>query len=299
MSDNQKKLIAVFGASGQQGGAVVGALKSGDQFKVRALTRTPGKNANLAEEVVEVDLNRPETLHEALKGVYGVFLVTNFWEPGTDEHRQADAVIKAAKTAGVRHFIWSTLPNVELISKGRYHVPHYTGKAMVDQLVKEAGFEYHTFVIAPFFYQNIKGGLAPQEQEDGSIGWALPIDPDARVIHMGDITELGKIVAGAFSKPEEAGHGAYLPLVGDFMSFREIVDTLNKRGFTYSFRQVPTEIYSTRFEGAAEIAATFSYFQEYTYLGPDAAQEIALANKIGGGPMTRFSDWVRINYNQP
>lgn len=296
MSGNQKKIIAVFGATGQQGGAVVRALKSGDQFKVRALTRTPGKNVNLAEEVVEADLNRPETLQEALKGVYGVFLVTNFWEPGTDELRQARAVIKAAKEAGVRHFIWSTLPNVESISNGRYHVPHYTGKAMVDQLVEEAGFEFYTFVIAPFFYQNIKGGLAPHEQEDGSIGWALPIDPDVRAIHMGDITELGKIVAGAFLKPEEAGHGAYLPLVGDFMSFREIVDTLNQRGYSYTFRQVPTEIYSTRFEGAAEIAATFSYFQDYTYLGPDAARGIALANKLGGGPMTRFSDWVGINY---
>ena len=132
-----------------------------------------------AEEVVEVDLNRPETLHEALKGVYGVFLVTNFWEPGTDEHRQADAVIKAAKTAGVRHFIWSTLPNVELISKGRYHVPHYTGKAMVDQLVKEAGFEYHTFVIAPFFYQNIKGGAWGRNG-----GWGITISMVSKPKHI-------------------------------------------------------------------------------------------------------------------
>ena len=42
---------------------------------------------------------------------------------------------------------------------------------------------------------------------------------------MGDISDLGNIVAGAFAHPEEAGNGEYLPLVGDFMSFNEIVDT--------------------------------------------------------------------------
>ena len=71
------------------------------------------------------------------------------------------------------------------------HVPHFTGKAKIDRIVKEAGFAHHTFVIAPFFYQNLVGALAPQKQEDGSLGWALPIDPDVRCIHMGDITQLG------------------------------------------------------------------------------------------------------------
>jgi hypothetical protein len=61
--------------------------------------------------------------------------------------------------------------------------------------VKEAGFAHHTFVIAPFFYQNLVGPLAPQKQEDGTLGWALPMDPTVRGIYMGDITELGHIVA--------------------------------------------------------------------------------------------------------
>ena len=115
------------------------------------------------------------------------FLVTNFWEQGTDELKQATAAVRAAKDAGVKHFIWSTLPDVEAISGGKFHVPHFTGKAKIDRIVKEAGFANHTFVIAPFYYQNLAGALAPQKQADGSVGWALPLDPDVRCIHMGDI----------------------------------------------------------------------------------------------------------------
>src|ERR1700680_2820871 len=217
MSSNSKQLIAVIGATGHQGGAVVRALQAQGQFKVRALTRHPGKHRGLAEEVVEADLNRPETLKAAFAGAHGVFLVTNFGEQGTDELKQATAAIRAAKDAGVQHFIWSTLPDVEAISGGKFDVPHFTGKAKIDRIVKEAGFAHHTFVIAPFFYQNLVGPLAPQKQADGSMGWALPLDPDVRCLHMGDIRELGNIVAGAFAHPDEAGNGEYLPLVGDFI----------------------------------------------------------------------------------
>ena len=160
------------------------------------------------------------------RGAYGVFLVTNFWETGTDERKQATAAVRAAKNAAVKHFIWSTLPDVEAISGGKFDVPHFTGKAKIDRIVKEAGFVHHTFVVAPFFYQNLAGAVAPQKRPDGTFGWALAIDPTVRAIHMGDITELGNIVAGAFAHPEEAGDGEYLPLVGDGMSFNEIVDTL-------------------------------------------------------------------------
>src|SRR5216684_2350818 len=95
--NNEKKLIAVIGATGQQGGGVVRALQASGQFKVRALSRDPGKHRDLANE------------------------------------------------AGVKHFIWSTLPNVEAISGGKLHVPHFTGKAKVDSVVREARFPSHTF----------------------------------------------------------------------------------------------------------------------------------------------------------
>jgi uncharacterized protein YbjT (DUF2867 family) len=249
MVSNERKLIAVIGATGQQGGAVVRALQAGGKFRVRALTRSPAKHRELADELVEADLNRPETLKLAFEGAHGVFLVTNFWEPGTDEPKQATAAIRAAKNAGVKHFVWSTLPDVEAISEGKFHVPHFTGKARIDRIVKETGFAYHTLVVAPFFYQNLTGALAPKKQEDGTLGWSLPLDPNVRAIHMGDITELGDIVAGAFVHADHAGHGEYLPLVGDFMSFNEIVDTLNRQGHKFSFKQVPTEVFANSFPG--------------------------------------------------
>src|SRR5438128_1410443 len=295
MSSNNKKLIAVIGATGQQGGGVVRALQASSQFKVRAVTRNPGKHRELADEVVEGDLNYPETLKAAFKGAHGVFLVTNAGEKGTDELKQATAAVRAAKDAGVKHFVWSTLPNVEAISGGRFDVPHFTGKAKIDRIVKEAGFPHHTFVIAPGYYQNFVGFLAPQKQADGSVGWALPLDPDVRCLHMGDIRELGNIVAGGFAHPDEAGHGEYLPLVGDFLSFNEIVETLNQQGHKFSVKQVPKEVFATLFPGAAELAEMFSYWEVHTYLGSDSSERIALANKIAGGQPTRFSTWARVN----
>jgi uncharacterized protein YbjT (DUF2867 family) len=296
MSSNNKKLIAVIGATGQQGGGVVRALQASGQFKVRALSRNPGKHRELADEVVEADLNRPETVKAAFEEAHGVFLVTNFREKGTDERKQATAAVRAAKDAGVKHFVWSTMPNVEAISGGKFDVPHFTGKAKVDRIVKEAGFPHHTFVIAPWYYQNLVGVNAPQKQADGSVGWALPLDPDVRCLHMGDIRELGNIVAGAFANPDEAGNGEYLPLVGDFLSFNEIVDTLNRQGHHLSYKQIPKETFAGAFPGAAEIAEMISYWQEHTYLGSDSSDQIALANKIAGRRPTNFWTWARLNF---
>jgi len=296
MGTTDKKLIAVLGATGQQGGAVVRALQAGNQFQVRALTRKPAKHRELADEVVEADLNRPETLASAFKGAHGVFLVTNFQEHGAEELKQATAAVRAAKDAGVKHFVWSTLPDVEAISKGKFDVPHFTGKAKLDRIVNDAGFANHTFVIAPFYYQNLVGVLGPQKQPNGSAGWTLPLDPTIRSIHMADITELGGIVAGAFAHPEQAGHGEYLPLVGDFMSFNEIIDTLKQQAHTFSFNQVPKEVFAGFFPGAAEIAEMFAYFQAHTYLGSDSRDQIALANKVAGRQATKFSAWARVNF---
>jgi uncharacterized protein YbjT (DUF2867 family) len=296
MGHTNKKLIAVVGATGQQGGAVVRALQAGNQFKVRALTRNPAKHRELADEVVQADLNRPDTLRAAFEGAHGVFLVTNPWEQGTNEVEQAAAAVRAAKDAGVKHLVWSTLPDVETISGGKLHVPHFTHKAKVDRVVKEAGFANHTFVIAPFYYQNLIGVLGPQKQTDGSVGWVLPLDPTVRSIHVGDITELGDIVAGAFAHPDQAGHGEYLPLVGDFMSFHEIVDTLNRQGHNFSFKQVPKEVFAGFFPGAADVAEMFSYFQAHTYLGSDSRDQIALANKTAGRQPTKFSAWAQVNF---
>jgi uncharacterized protein YbjT (DUF2867 family) len=295
---NTRKLIAVVGATGRQGGAVVRALQANGQFKVRALTRDPAKHPQLADEVVQADLSRPETLNSAFAGAHGVFLVTNFAEAGADEPKQAIAAINAAKDAAVQHLIWSTLPNVETISGGKFDVPHFTNKAKIEPTVKEAGFAYHTFVIAPFYYQSLLV-MAPQKQPDGTVGWALPLDPERRVIHMGDISELGRVVAGAFAQPELGGHGEHLPLVGDFLSFNEILVTLKRQGHNFSFKQVPKELFAGWFPGAREVAEMLAYFEAHTYLGADSRDAIALANKIAGRQPTRFAAWARTSFATP
>ena len=126
------------------------------------------------------------------------------------------------------------------------------------------------------------------------MGWALPLDPTVRGIRMGDITELGNIVAGAFAHPDEAGSGAYLPLVGDFMILNEIVDTLKRKGHEFLFKRVTEEVFATSFPGAAEVAEMFSYFQAHTYLGSNSRDEIALANRIAGRQPSRLSTWANV-----
>ncbi|EGT5661470.1 NmrA/HSCARG family protein [Cronobacter dublinensis] len=293
----EKKLIAVFGATGHQGKGVVQALKTASQFRVRALSRTPQNYTGEADETLYADLEKPETLNDALKGVYGVFLVTDYWQQGTDEKKQATSAIEAAKSAGVKHFIWSTLPDVESVTQGEFSLPQFTNKARIDSLVKAADFTYYTFVVPPAYYQNFTGPFGPQKQQDGSYGWILPINPDVRCIHMGDINDLGKIVAGAFANPNIAGQGAYLPLVGDFLSFGEIVETLNHTGQHVTFKQVPRDVYAGFFPGAQALGDTLAYYEKYTYLGPGSHQAaIALANKIAGVHPASFESWARANF---
>jgi len=103
-------------------------------------------------------------------------------------------------------------------------------------------------------------------------------------------------VAGAFAHPDRAGHGEYLPLVGDFVSFNEVVDALNRQGHNFSFKQVPKEVFAGFFPGAADVAEMFNYFQAHTYLGSDSRDQIALANKIAGRQPTKLSAWARVNF---
>ena len=292
----EKKIIAVIGASGNQGKGVVDALIKDGSFKVRAISRNPSKYTGSANEILKGDLTNVELLTEAFKNVYGVFVVTNFWE-GADEIKQGEIAIKAAKKAGVNHFVWSTLPNVEKISNGKYAVPHFTGKAKVDELVKKAGFENYTFVHPPFYYQNFTGQLAAQEQSDGSIGWTLPIDPTKKVIHMADIHDLGKVVAGAFLNPSKVGNGSYLSLATEFNSFNDILDTFKANGKKYNFNNVPLEVFSGFFEGAGEIGQMFAYFEAHTYMGENADDRIQLANEIATEELTTLNDWIKQNVN--
>lgn len=290
----EKKIIAVVGATGLQGKGVVNALIKDGSFKVRAITRNPDKYQGNADEVVQGDLTALESLTNAFKDAHGVFVVTNFWE-GADELAQGKTAVQAAKNAGVKHFVWSTLPNVEKISNGKFDVPHFTGKAKVDALIKNSGFEYYTFVQPPFYFQNLIGQMGAQPQQDGSMGWTLPIDPAKKVIHMADINDLGMVVAGAFLKPEKVGNGSYLALATELNSFNDVLDAFKENGKEYTFNQVPGDVFSSFFEGAGEIAQMLAYFESHTYMGPNSDSQIQLAKEVSTAQFTPLKDWINQN----
>ena len=287
-----KKTIVVIGATGLQGKSVVNELANHDDFHVLAITRNPDKYKGAAHETVKADLKDIASLKSAFKDAYGVFAVTNFWE-GADEVAQGKNAINAAKEAGVKHFIWSTLPNVELISNREFDVPHFTGKARVDAFVISAGFKYHTFVQPPFYYQNFSGMLSPQPKDDGTVGWTFPIDPTKQVIHMSDINDLGKVVAGAFMQPDTFGNGSYLSLSTELNSFNEVINKYKANDIEYSFTKVPGDLFSTFFEGAKELTEMLGYFEKYTYMGPDSKTRIDLAKQAANGEFISFDKWIK------
>ncbi|THH35469.1 NmrA/HSCARG family protein [Neolewinella litorea] len=290
----ETRTIAVIGATGAQGKGVVNALVREGSFTVRAITRKPDDYGGKADAVVHGDLTDPDSLTHAFQDAYGAFVVTNFWE-GADELAQGKQAVEAAREAGVKHFVWSTLPNVEEISSGKFEVPHFTGKAKVDEYVKRAGFEYFTFVQAPFYFQNLSGMLGPQAQPDGSTGWTLPIDPAKRVIHMGDVNDLGKVVAGAFLHPDKVGKGSYLSMAAGAYSFNDVLEAYQANGKEYTFNRVPGEQFPTFFEGAGEIAQMLAYFEAYTYLGPDSEHSLQSAREVATGKFKSLSEWVKQN----
>ena len=293
MAPEEMRTIAVIGATGAQGGGVVRALLERGQFRVRALTRNPNGAAGLADEVVAADLNRSETLGPAFEGVYGVFANTNsFAAPDTDEVAQGTAAVEAAKAAGVEHYIWSTLPNVAEISGGEYTVPHFTNKARVNPVVENAGFRSFTFVEPPFYYQNLDSPMYPTPPgPDGTPTWSVPMKADARRIHMGDITELGNVVAGAFEQPDVVGAGQYLSLAGDLLSWNDIVATLNSQGHDLAFSETSEDPWGVR--------DMFAYFEAHTYFGPEAEEKIAAARDVSTKPFTDFATWAAINMPAP
>ena len=296
-----KQTITVLGGTGQQGGGGVSALLDQGEFAVRVATRNPTSDAARAlaargVELVKADLLEPKSLGPALEGAYGAFLVTNFWEPqvGPREYELATAAVTAARAAGVEHLIWSTLPNADELTHGRLKVLHFTGKARVDTVVRAAGFARHSFVQAPFYFQSFLGMLAPHALPNGGRGWSLPMDPAARVIHAGDVTELGRAAAAAFSARDRLADGSYLAVCGGVYSWNDFVSTLNELGHELQVLQVRPEDYGG-FPGAEEIRDTFQYFEACTYFGPDRAKHIGTATALVHGGFSGFADWARVN----
>ena len=294
--------ITVVGGTGAQGGGVVDALLASGQSAVRVVSRNPAsQSAEMLKrrgvQVVKGDLLEPSSLRAAFEGAYGSFLVTNFWDPTQmqKETEIAKAAVKEARAAGVQHFIWSTLPDAEKLTGGRLKLRHFTGKARVDPAVEAAGFPRHTFVQAPFYFQNFLSMLAPQPLPNGGRGWAVPMDPAARVMHAGDVKDVGRAVAAAFAAGDTLRNGSYLAVCGGVYSWNDFVSALNAQGHDVQVQQVPADAYDTFFPGAPEVRETFQYFEQCFYFGPEREPRIAAANALCPDGFIGFSDWAKLN----
>jgi uncharacterized protein YbjT (DUF2867 family) len=297
-----KEVVAVVGATGLQGGGVVSALLAAGEFSVRAISRNPQSDAARAlgargVEVVQGDLLEPKSLGRAFEGAEGAFVVTNFWDP-TQMSRETEVgttAVRAARVAGVKRLVWSTLPDSEALTGGSLKVVHFSGKARVDAAVDAAGFHRHAFVHAPMYFQNFLGMMAPQPLPNGGRGWAVPMDPAARVMHAGDVTEVGRVVAAAFSAKDKLANGVHLAVCGGVYSWNDFVATLNSQGHRLEVLQVPPEVYDGFYPGAHEMREMFQYFERHTYFGPEHEARIAAANALVPAGFTGFADWARAN----
>jgi len=150
-----KPIIVVFAATGKSGGGMVDALVADGSFAIRAVTRNPESESGKAlaakgAEVVKADLSEPATLAPVMEGAYGVFGVTDFWQAFKAEEQQGKDMVDAAKQAGVKHFIWTTLDYSE------WHVPHFETKARVNDYLIASGLP-RTSIYLSYFAENFRG----------------------------------------------------------------------------------------------------------------------------------------------
>jgi len=294
----QTRIISVLGATGQQGGAIVASLLSGGEFKVRAITRdVKSANAQALEkkgaEVVAGNILEPATIKKAIAGSYGLFAVTNFGDKDQrgKEFEIGKTLVDVAKEEKITHFIWSTLPNTVKESKGKYKVPHFTHKSLVEEYAKAAKFPYQTYVAAPFYYSNFQAVFKPKKNEDGTLSLGLPAKLTTN-IEMGDVRELGPVVLNALRNPKGWGNGEYIAVVGEKLSMTEILKALSHQvGTEVKLQSIPGEIFKNFFPGAGELVDMFEWFDEYGYNGRQ--HDITSGHKAKGSACKTFEEWLK------
>ena len=279
MSD--KKIIAVVGATGAQGGGLVRAIQNDPdgEFTARALTRDPGSEkaaelGALGAELVAADLNDADSVKRAFTGAAAAFLVTFFWEHFSPEQEaeQVRTMADAAKDAGVEHIIWSTLEDTRRwvpVSDDRmptlmenYKVPHFDAKGEADQIFRDLGLPT-TFLLTCYYWENlIHFGMGPRRGTDGKLAFTLPMgDKKLPGIASDDI---GKCALGIFKHGQEY-IGKTVGVSGQHLTGDEMAASMsNAFGEEVQYNDLPPDVYrGLGFPGAEDLGNMFQFKQEF------------------------------------
>ena len=277
----EKKVIAVVGATGAQGGGLVRAILSDRSggFTARALTRdvNAGKAIELAKlgaEVVAADVDDLESLKRAFAGAYGAFCVTFFWAHFSPEKEitQATSMAKAAKHASLKHVIWSTLEDtrrwVPLSDSrmptlmGKYKVPHLDGKGEADQVFTGLGLPV-TLLLTSFYWDNlIHFGMGPKKGPDGKLAFTLPMG-DKKLPGMA-AEDIGRCAFGIFKKGREF-IGKTVGVAGEHLTGAQMAAALGKTlGQEVRYNAVSPEVYrGFGFPGAEDLGNMFQFKRDF------------------------------------
>lgn len=281
------KLIAVVGATGAQGGALVRAILAdpSGEFTVRALTRNPDSGAakDLAvagAEVVAADLDDEASIRAAFDGAYGAFVVTNYWAPLTADEEaartraemelaQAEIAARAARDAGVQHLIWSTLEDTRLffggrddvpsLDDGRYKVPHFDAKGEADELFSQYGVPT-TYLRTTFYFDAFITAMPPTRNADGTLTITLPMG-DQRLSGIAT-DDIGRSAFAILKRPDLIGQT--ISVAGDHLTGHEYAAALTKAlGEQVTYYSPTLDEYRTYpFPMAIEMANMFQYYAE-------------------------------------
>ncbi|KAK7049320.1 hypothetical protein VNI00_005921 [Paramarasmius palmivorus] len=291
------KLIAVVGATGQQGSSVVDfLLKEPTKFKVRGLTRNPNSEASKAlaakgVEVVKAELDNLDEVTAAFSGAWGVFGVTQFYEHGYEkEQLHGKHIVEAAKAANVKHIVFTTVEGRE----GECGAISWTSKAQIEDRIIESGIPY-TFVYIPMYYENFwTSFFAPSYDEEKGFTWNIAFLPDVPIFAF-SVADLGAWVVPAFSEPEQWS-GKKVKIVVEYLSIRDLATQFSEA--TGEKAGLGLELTREQFEAsryADHPAAEFMYLSwEYVIrAGPDSGVR-SLEQTLSIYPEAKkYRDWVK------
>jgi len=276
-----KKVIAVMGATGAQGGGLARAILNdkNSEFSVRAVTRKVDSErakalTNQGAEVVAADLDDIESLKEAFKGAYGAFCVTNYWEIFSPEKEmaQAKALAEAAQNADLHHVVWSTFEDTRdyiplsddrmPTLMDRYKVPHFDGKAEANKYFSERHLPV-TFLLTSWYFDNlIYFGAGPKKGPDGRLAFTLPMgDKKLPGIAAEDI---GKCAYGIFKEGRDYV-GKTVGVAGEHLTGSQIAASLTKAlGQEVVYSDVSPDVYrSFGFPGADDLGNMFQFKRDF------------------------------------